>query len=140
MTLSITSAFDGGNIRVLSIDGVRADLEIVKDKDSDFYQWFSFRVTGGGGQALELRIVNCAGAAYPHGWENYRACMSDDREEWERVDTSYEEWRADDPRDARFGQRLVRLFRALHDGAAPRGDRRLRLLSRPRLSLARSDP
>ena len=90
MTLSITSAFDGGNICVLSIDGLRADLEIVADKDSDFYQWFSFRVTGGGGQALELRIVNCAGAAYPHGWENYRACMSDDREEWARVDSSYD--------------------------------------------------
>jgi murein tripeptide amidase MpaA len=91
MTLSVSSAFDGGNIRVVSIDGARIDLEIVKDKDSDFYQWFYFRLTGGEGQELELRILNCAGAAYPHGWENYRACMSIDREEWERVDTSYED-------------------------------------------------
>ena len=90
MTLSVSSAFDGGNIRVVAIEGDRIDLEIVKDNQSDFYQWFYFRVTGGGGRALEIRILNCAGAAYPHGWDNYRACMSTDREDWERVETSYQ--------------------------------------------------
>ena len=90
MTLSASSAFDGGNIRLVAIEGDRVDLEIVKDNQSDFYQWFYFRVTGGGGRPLELRILNCAGAAYPHGWAGYRACMSADREEWERVDTSYQ--------------------------------------------------
>ncbi|MEA3018299.1 MAG: hypothetical protein QOI38_3021 [Sphingomonadales bacterium] len=89
MSLSVTSAFDGGNIKLVGIEGDRIDLEIVKDNQSDFYQWFSFRVTGGAGRALEIRILNCAGAAYPLGWENYRACMSCDREEWERADTSY---------------------------------------------------
>ena len=68
MTLSISSAFDGGNIRVVAIDGDAVDLEIAKDHQSDFYQWFYFRVTGGGGRALSLRITNCAGAAYPDGW------------------------------------------------------------------------
>ncbi|HEX8379478.1 MAG TPA: M14-type cytosolic carboxypeptidase [Allosphingosinicella sp.] len=90
MTLSVTSAFDSGNIRTVAISDNRADLEIVKDHGSDFYQWFYFRLTGGAGKPVELRIVNCAGAAYPLGWQNYRACMSLDREEWRRVDTSYE--------------------------------------------------
>lgn len=90
MTLSVTSPFDGGNIRTVAIDGNRIDLEIVKDHASEFYQWFYFRLTGGAGQEVELRIVNCAGAAYPLGWQNYRACMSVDREEWERVETNYE--------------------------------------------------
>ena len=90
MTLSVSSAFDGGNIRLVGIEGDRVDLEIVKDHQSDFYQWFYFRLTGGGGRTLELRLVNCAGAAYPHGWEGYRACLSEDRDDWERVDTSYE--------------------------------------------------
>ena len=90
MILSVTCPIDGGNIRLVAMDGDRLDLEIVRDHQSDFYQWFYFRVTGGGGRALELRILNCAGAAYPHGWDNYRACMSYDREEWERVDTDYE--------------------------------------------------
>ena len=90
MTFNISAAFDGGNIRVVSIEGDRADLEIVRDKDSDFYQWFYFRLTGAKGRAVELRIVNCAGAAYPLGWEDYRACLSYDRDEWVRTDSSYE--------------------------------------------------
>ena len=81
MTLSISSAFDGGNIRLVAIEGDRIDLEIVKDHESDFYQWFYFRLTGAGGRAVTLRILNCAGAAYPMGWEDYRACLSEDREE-----------------------------------------------------------
>ena len=91
MILSVTCPIDGGNIRLVANDGDRLDLEIVRDHQSDFYQWFYFRVTGGGGRALELRLLNCAGAAYPHGWDNYRACLSYDREEWERVDTDYED-------------------------------------------------
>jgi murein tripeptide amidase MpaA len=90
MTLSVSSAFDGGNIRLVAIEGDRIDLEIVPDNQSDFYQWFYFRLTGAQGRAVELRILNCAGAAYPLGWDGYRACMSTDREEWERVDSAYE--------------------------------------------------
>jgi len=90
MTLTISSAFDAGNIRVLSQDGDRADLEIVTDHMSDFYQWFYFRVAGGEGREVTLRITNCAGSAYPHGWPDYKAVVSHDREEWLRVqDTSY---------------------------------------------------
>ena len=89
MTLSISSAFDGGNIRLVGIDGNRIDLEIVKDNRSNFYQWFYFRLMGAAGQPVELRIVNCLESAYPHGWPGYRACMSHDRDYWERVDTSY---------------------------------------------------
>jgi murein tripeptide amidase MpaA len=91
MTLSISSAFDGGNIRLVGQDGDRVDLEIVKDRQSDFYQWFYFRLTGGGGRTVSLRILNCAGAAYPMGWDNYRACVSEDRDEWRRVDSTYED-------------------------------------------------
>jgi murein tripeptide amidase MpaA len=89
MTLSVTCPFDGGNIDVAAVEGSRIDLEIRKDNQSDFYQWFYFRVTGAGDQPLELRLLNAGGAAYSHGWDGYRACMSVGREEWERVDTSY---------------------------------------------------
>jgi len=91
MTLSVSCAFDGGNIRLVAIDGDRLDLEIVNDHQSDFYQWFYFRVTGAGGRPLEIRLLNGAGAAYPHGWDGYRGCMSYDREEWQRIDTGYED-------------------------------------------------
>ena len=89
MTLSISSAFDGGNIRVVAIDGDVVDLEIVKDHQSDFYQWFYFRLSGAAGREITLRITNCAGAAYPDGWPGYQACVSEDREEWTRAETAY---------------------------------------------------
>jgi murein tripeptide amidase MpaA len=90
MAISISSSFDAGNIRVISQSGDSADLEIVQDHMSDFYQWFYFRVAGGAGRELTLRITNCKGSAYPHGWPDYKAVMSLDREDWVRVsDTSY---------------------------------------------------
>lgn len=89
MTFSISSDFDSGNIRVVSIDTDAADLEIVADHLSDFYQWFHFRVDGAKGRELTLRIVNCAGAAYPDGWPGYKARVSTDGETWTQTDTSY---------------------------------------------------
>jgi len=93
MSISITSAFDSGNIRVLSISdtgtGVRAELEIVKDRQSDFYQWFHFRVAGVAGREVELAIVNCGTSAYPDGWSGYQARFSEDRENWLLADTGY---------------------------------------------------
>jgi murein tripeptide amidase MpaA len=90
MAISISSSFDAGNIRVVKQDGDSADLEIVHDHMSDFYQWFYFRVAGAAGREVMLRITNCAGSAYPNGWPDYKAVMSLDREEWVRVsETSY---------------------------------------------------
>jgi murein tripeptide amidase MpaA len=90
MAIIISSSFDAGNIRVVSQDGTTADLEIVKDHMSDFYQWFYFRLAGGAGTEVTLRITNCAGSAYPNGWPDYKAVLSLDREEWVRItDTKY---------------------------------------------------
>lgn len=93
MTISISSGFDSGNIRTLSITespaGVRAELEIVTDHQSDFYQWFHFRLANAAGRAVELAIVNCGQSAYPDGWAGYSARVSEDRENWLLADTSY---------------------------------------------------
>ena len=86
MSLSISSSFDAGNIRVIRQDDSSADLEIVNDHLSDFYQWFYFRVAGAAGREVTLRITNCAGSAYPNGWPDYKGVMSLDREEWVRID------------------------------------------------------
>jgi murein tripeptide amidase MpaA len=89
MTAHISAAFDSGNIRVLIQDGDRFDLEIVRDRQSDFYQWFHFRLLGAKGRNVELRIVNAGGSAYPLGWPGYQARWSDDREEWRLAETEY---------------------------------------------------
>ncbi len=91
MTLQINSAFDGGNIIVSSIDGDTANLDIRKDRDADFYQWFHFRASGAKGRTVTLNITNCGGSAYPGGWVNYKARYSVDRDDWrQEADTSYQ--------------------------------------------------
>ncbi len=90
MTLHITDKFDSGNIIVKnSRDPENIELEIRKDKDSDFYQWFHFRVSGARDEDLVMHITNAGGAAYLEGWPGYQACASYDRETWFRVETSY---------------------------------------------------
>lgn len=97
MSISVNAAFDGGNIRVVGIEGDRIDLEIVKDRQSDFYQWFHFRVAGAAGRTLTFRILNAAGSAYPRGWPGYSTRASIDRETWRLAETRYGdgvlEWR-----------------------------------------------
>ncbi len=87
---SINCAFDSGNIVVHSIDGATAQLSIRKDKDSEFAQWFHFRVAATPGEEIILKISGLEGSAYPGGWPNYRACVSEDRDYWARTETSYD--------------------------------------------------
>ena len=86
----IDAAFDAGNIEVLSIAGTTARLAIRKDHQSDFYQWFHFRVANCAGRELVLKITGLEGSAYPGGWPGYRAAVSEDREFWGRADSSYD--------------------------------------------------
>ncbi|KTE18564.1 hypothetical protein ATE67_17850 [Sphingopyxis sp. H050] len=90
MTISINAAFDSGNIVVDSVDGTSARLSIRKDRESDFFQWFHFRVACNVGDALDLAITGLAASAYPDGWPGYAACASTDREHWFRLDTDYD--------------------------------------------------
>lgn len=92
MTLSISAAFDGGNILVRDAsDPANVRLAIEKDNYSGFYQWFYFRVSGEIGQKVRLIIENAGKAAYTWGWKNYKAVVSEDLEDWRRVPTSYDE-------------------------------------------------
>ncbi len=86
----VTSAFDSGNIEVLSVDGDTARLAIRKDKDSDFKQWFHFRVSGAEGREMTLIIEGLKDSAFEGGWPGYRACVSEDRDYWGRTDTTYD--------------------------------------------------
>jgi murein tripeptide amidase MpaA len=92
MTLAISAAFDGGNIEVVSItDPQDIQLLIRKDAHSHFYQWFHFRLTGAADTPVTLRIMNARSSAYPDGWPNYQARVSEDRENWLLTETSYED-------------------------------------------------
>ncbi|MEK6541297.1 MAG: M14-type cytosolic carboxypeptidase [Pseudomonadota bacterium] len=90
MTLNINAAFDSGNIIVHAVSGDTATLSIRKDKDSDFFQWFHFRVVGEVGARVTVRITGLASSAYPDGWPNYQARISVDRDYWTQAETSYD--------------------------------------------------
>ncbi len=88
--MQIDSNFDSGNIVVEAIEGSRARLSVRKDQQSDFYQWFHFRVSADAGSEVELAITGLAGSAYPDGWPGYSARVSSDRETWTCAPTRYD--------------------------------------------------
>ena len=88
--IQIDAAFDSGNIEVLSIEGTTARLKIRKDRESDFFQWFHFRVSGCAGRALTLKITGLNASAYPGGWPHYNAAVSEDRDFWGRAPSSFD--------------------------------------------------
>ena len=88
--IQISAAFDSGNIEVLAIDGTTARLTIRKDRESDFFQWFHFRVAGSAGRALTLKITGLNASAYPGGWPGYHAAVSEDRDFWGRAPSSFD--------------------------------------------------
>ena len=87
---SINAAFDSGNIIVHSIDGDTTTLSIRKDKDSEFFQWFHFRVESDAGEEIILNITGLEASAYPGGWTDYNACVSEDRSFWGRATSNYD--------------------------------------------------
>lgn len=87
----ISKDFDSGNIKVVSqTDFQDIQLEIEPDYNSDFYQWFHFRLSGAKALQCKLSILNAQGAAYPPGFQNYQVVYSYDRQQWLRHPTSLE--------------------------------------------------
>jgi murein tripeptide amidase MpaA len=87
----ISHQFDAGAIEVVRADAPQAiELNIRKDSNADFLQWFYYRLQGARDQPCTMRLLNAGKAAYPQGWQNYHAFASYDRESWFRVPTSYD--------------------------------------------------
>jgi len=89
--MQISSNFDSGNIRVLdATDANNIQLEIVKDNQSDFYQWFHFKLHNTERCEHTLHLMNASTSAYLEGWTDYQAVASYDREHWFRVPTEFD--------------------------------------------------
>lgn len=88
--IAIDTAFDAGNIEVKAVDGASARLAIRPDHQSEFKQWYYFRVCGAAGRELELKIEDLKDSAYPGGWADYDSVVSEDREYWGRADSDYD--------------------------------------------------
>ncbi len=89
--ITISSNFESGNIKILEINSATdIQLEINKDTNSDFFQWFHFKVQSISGTDHVIRLMNAADAAFTEGWNNYQAVASYDRIHWFRVKTQYQ--------------------------------------------------
>ena len=89
--MQITSNFDSGNIRVIKADACDdIQLEIKHDNDSEYFQWFHFKLHNVERSEHVLKIINAGKSAYVEGWEDYQAVASYDRVSWFRVPTTYD--------------------------------------------------
>ena len=89
--MQISANFDSGNIDV--IDATQQNniqLAIKKDNQSDFYQWFHFKLHNPSGGEHVIHLTNAGKSAYVEGWQNYNAVASYDRETWFRVPTEFD--------------------------------------------------
>lgn len=90
--MKITDNFDSGNITVVdSSDISNIQLTIKPDNQSDFFQWFHFRVQTQAYRSHTFHILNAGQSSYIEGWNDYHVCASYDRENWFRVDTQFED-------------------------------------------------
>ena len=89
--LHVSSQFDSGAIEVVSLSDHRnIELKIRPDNASEFVQWFHFALHGAAGQSVTLRFLNTGACAYPKGWEGYQVVASHDRQNWFRIDTTFD--------------------------------------------------
>ena len=91
--LSISAAFDAGNIKVVSTTATTAVLEIKPDPPTELekkshLQWFYFRATAAEPGAVHYEITNAATVSFPEAWDGTQVCVSTDRRVWTRVETT----------------------------------------------------
>lgn len=89
--MHISSQFDSGNINVVHAKSPEDILlSIPKDNQSEFAQWFHFRLMGETFVTHKMTIQGLATSAYPEGWKDYNVLASYDRQTWFRVPTSFD--------------------------------------------------
>ncbi len=68
--MKIFSNFESGNIHVVKADKPEdIQLTIPNDNQSEFYQWFHFRLETQAQTEHHIKLTNLAKSAYPEGWE-----------------------------------------------------------------------
>ncbi|USD39359.1 M14-type cytosolic carboxypeptidase [Ferrimonas sp. SCSIO 43195] len=89
--MKIFSNFESGSINVVKAESADdIQLTIPNDNQSEFYQWFHFRLETTAGEPHSLKLLNLAKSAYPEGWDGYSVVASYDREEWFRIPADFD--------------------------------------------------
>lgn len=87
--LHINANFCAGSIVVKSIADTQVKLGIRHDTNSEFAQWFYFKVNGIQKKQLNFSIDELDKTAYPEGWSGYNVCASFDNVNWFRISSNY---------------------------------------------------
>ena len=94
--VSISTAFDAGNIELVGQDASTVRLRIMPDpytelEQKQHMQWFAFRSTADGPRDVTYAIENAGEASFPEAWPGSQVVASVDRKTWARVEsTSYD--------------------------------------------------
>ena len=87
--MKIDADFESGSIGTVNLKGNnKAVLTLRNDTNSEFKQWFYFRVNSEGAEKIVLEILDLDKTSYG-GWENFHPFMSFDRENWVRIPGEY---------------------------------------------------
>jgi murein tripeptide amidase MpaA len=90
-TMKIYSNFESGNIDVIQASDCRnIQLALRPDNQSEFAQWFHFRLESTAHQEHCFNLTNLDKSAYPEGWQEYDVVASYDREEWFRIPAEFD--------------------------------------------------
>ncbi|SJL83373.1 M14 family metallopeptidase [Vibrio palustris] len=89
--MKIFSNFDSGNIHVIQAH-TRDDIQlsIPNDNQSEFSQWFHFRLESESQKEHSITITGLKESAYPEGWQDYDVVASYDRQEWFRIPAQFD--------------------------------------------------
>ena len=88
--MRIDADFECGNIIVQELTDTGAILSIRPDTETDYFQWFYFRVTGAPDIARTFKFANAGEARYEKAWQYYQVVASYDEKNWFRVPTEYD--------------------------------------------------
>ena len=130
MTITVSDAFDGGSIAVRSTSGTEVRLAVRADRDSEFLQWFFFRLDGVREGGCRVVIENASETTYPDGWKGYHVATSADRVHWYRTPSVYDDetlsWHVEPGHDTLWFAYFAPYTLERHDGLVARSDRRAR--------------
>lgn len=89
--MQVFSNFESGNIEVVRADDpLNIQLTIPKDNQSEFAQWFHFRLETTAQVQHQIQLLNLSQSAYPEGWKDYDMVASYDRQEWFRIPCEFD--------------------------------------------------
>ena len=84
--LSVDTTFENANLTDWTVRGDTVAARIRRDTHSEAYRWYSFRLRGGEGRPIRIRLLNAGGASAAGAWSyNQPVVSADSGATWRRI-------------------------------------------------------